>query len=372
MGRLTRKSFLKLSSGLVLAAGAFPRAGLAQMVTPEESQAIWDELAAAARTEGKVVIMTNTQGVREEMAPRFQERFGVEAEVLISRGSAAVARVMQEFSVGSVTADLLISGLTSTGTIMYPAGAIAPIKPMLVHPEVLDPAAWLYGAPLFMDPDGDKILRTTEAVSNLITINTDVVDPAELRVSDDLLNPKWKGMISTHTVLASGAGSTAWAFMMLLKGDDFVRQLWAQEPFQTDEDRPIEDNLIRGVNPIALTVNPDSVRLLLEQGFPLHVTYWEDLPYQKSSSGTHLTAIQGHPHPNATKLFANWFASWEGQQMFAKASATPSIRLDVDNSHAAPWVVLQPGMNTYDVNSWEFSVVNSDVYAEQLNQILSS
>ena len=40
--------------------------------------------------------------------------------------------------------------------------------------------------------------------------------------------------------------------------------------------------------------------------------------------------IKNQPHPNASKVFVNWFLSREGQETYQKALGEPTRRLDVE------------------------------------------
>src|SRR5437016_13212329 len=86
------------------------------------SDRIWEELASAARAEGKLVLGTNTAGVRENVVDAFKKRFGVDVEVITGRGSDTVARIMRERAAGIQTVDVLISGMGSVASELYPVG----------------------------------------------------------------------------------------------------------------------------------------------------------------------------------------------------------------------------------------------------------
>jgi len=43
-----------------------------------------------------------------------------------------------------------------------------------------------------------------------------------------------------------------------------------------------------------------------------------------------LAIIKDPPHPNATRVFINWFLSREGQATYQKALGEPTRRLDVE------------------------------------------
>ena len=55
-----------------------------------------------------------------------------------------------------------------------------------------------------------------------------------------------------------------------------------------------------------------------------------DMPDMDFVPATSLFLANKSPHPNAAKLFINWFLSKEGQTVFAKQLPTNSARADVE------------------------------------------
>ncbi len=172
--RVSRSAIVLLILALLSACGARTGspspAAPAQPPAADPSQRIWDELATAARAEGKLVLATNSVSVRESVAPAFKQRFGVDVEIITGRGSETVARIMRERAAGIATVDVLISGLGSVASELYPNKGIASIKSLLVVPEVSDPSKWRDGKIKFNDPDDEYVLRSMESVQNQIII----------------------------------------------------------------------------------------------------------------------------------------------------------------------------------------------------------
>ena len=54
-----------------------------------------------------------------------------------------------------------------------------------------------------------------------------------------------------------------------------------------------------------------------------------DEVYVSGGSGN-VTIIKSAPHPNATKVFVNWFLGQEGQETYSRAMGQGTRRLDVD------------------------------------------
>jgi ABC-type Fe3+ transport system substrate-binding protein len=57
------------------------------------------------------------------------------------------------------------------------------------------------------------------------------------------------------------------------------------------------------------------------------------------------SVMNGAPHPNALKVYLNWFLSQDGQTAWARAAGHASRRVDVPTDHLNPAVVPAPGGN---------------------------
>ena len=61
-----------------------------------------------------------------------------------------------------------------------------------------------------------------------------------------------------------------------------------------------------------------------------------------SSSNGNLAVFNRASHPNAAKVYANWYLSKRGRRL-SRALPAMSPRLDVPADHAEPWMVPIPG-----------------------------
>jgi len=339
----------------------------------DASEILWTQLTVAAKPEGKLVLATNNNAIREEMAEAFSKRFGIEVEVVTGRGTDTIARIMRERAAGIQTVDVLISGLGTVASELYPAKGLASIKQMMVIPDVADTAKWRDGKIRFADPDDEYVLRSLESIQNNIIINTDFVARDDLRRSDDLLNPKFQGKIATADPLAQGGGDVVAGYFLKFKGDDFVKRLYVdQKPIASRDDRQMSDWMARGVYPINLTMTEEDVLDLIKDGIKLEAFSFDDIPPQIGAGGSFLTAMSPAPHPNAARLWVNWFASKEGQELAAAALGQPSNRLDVQaNAKLPSFLIPQPGREYFDINDWNFSKEQADLRA-RMRSLLGS
>ena len=159
----------------------------------------WQEVVNAAKKEGKVVVAGSPDPVmRNEILPKFKERFGFAVEFLAGRSSEITARVKTERGAGIYGIDVFLSGPDTTATTLYGEKMIDPIRPLLVMPEVADNSKWKRGKVWFVDPEDKYVVRPFSSVATMLFINTDVVKPDEMRSAKDLLNSKWRGKISAE------------------------------------------------------------------------------------------------------------------------------------------------------------------------------
>src|SRR5262245_66081759 len=79
------------------------------------------------------------------------------------------------------------------------------------------------------------------------TSNTDYVKPGELAKAADLLQPKWRGKISTEDPTSAGSGSDTSARIYVQMGEDFIKGLYIPpKPVITRARRHLTDGAARG------------------------------------------------------------------------------------------------------------------------------
>ena len=105
----------------------------------------WDEIVAAARREGTVVIYGPRQlGFRPILDKAFNKTYPkIKLVGNYSMGRAKTHRILAERRANYFIPDILIGGPSSALTDLKLASALAPIHPNLLLPEVLDESAWL-------------------------------------------------------------------------------------------------------------------------------------------------------------------------------------------------------------------------------------
>jgi iron(III) transport system substrate-binding protein len=344
-------------------------------VSAQDRPAAWDELIAAARREGTVVVTGPAHPeVRQALPAAFKARFGVNLEYIGGPASAMVAKMKAERASGIHSFDVTLAGIQSMAQIFHREGLLEPIKPLLILPEVLDGSKWKRGSLWFMDPEQQYVLRLFSSEAEEFSINTRHVKPDEIRSAQDLLNPKWKGKIATHDPTVPGTGSNQAARFYVQFGEDFVRKLFVeQQPAISRDERQLTDWLLHGTYPIVFGANDARVEEMRKEGLPLvSVHGLPDLPGTVAVGNGLVGMFKNAPHPNASKLFINWLASKEGLELYARAVQWSPTRNDIDEKSFVPAdSIPDPGVKYFDLSDWEFTVTRKEQARQRIKELLS-
>jgi iron(III) transport system substrate-binding protein len=327
----------------------------------------WQALLAAARQEGTVAVLgPPTPELRLRLPEAFRQRFGIAMEYTGQASGDFAPRLLSERSAGIYSADVVISGSGSMYDVLAGRGQIengvmgvlAPLRPALILPEVLDTAKYRLGTLIFMDPAGQYIYRMNNTVNRTITLNTEFVRPSDIQSWYDLLKPEYHGRIVTYDPLGTGSAINQSSELYLNIGPEYVRRLYVdQQPFVTRDHRQTADLLARGTHPIALSLQQQEVGRLAREGFAVRaIRNPPEAPESLSAGFGHLGIVDRAPHPNAAKVFVNWLLTREGQQLWQDAQLQVSVRNDLDDAAVPHDWLPQPGVDYVDENSWEFTL----------------
>jgi iron(III) transport system substrate-binding protein len=316
-----------------------------------EWQAQWDEVVAAAKREGEVVVAAPPgNDARDALTEAFQQKYGITATVMGLLGRELAPRVANERTAGQYRWDVFINGTTTALKNMIPLGAFDPLEPALILPEVKDPKNWREGL-VFADVNR-SVLVMTPFQRGTIFVNTNMLKPEEITSYRDLLDPRWKGRIVIDDPRAAGPGQATFLFMYRHPdlGPDFLRAL-ARQDLVLLRDRSQEVDAVGvGRYPILLGGSDHTVEDRVARGAPIAV-----VEPPKLKEGSDVSPADGNvalfnraPHPNAARLYINWLLSQEGQAVFAGELSYLSGRVDVPSDLPA-WRHPQPGaVKSYD------------------------
>lgn len=318
-------------------------------------QTEWDNTVKAAEQEGQVVLYSLSEIGDAIANTGFQKKFSkIKISVVAARGGEHVSRLMAERRAGKFLADIGNLGNTSPYTL-YQSKALDPIGSAFILPEVKDESKWWQGKQQFIDPEGKFILVYVGAPLFLVGYNTKLVEPGGFKSYWDLLDPKWKGKIVMFDPKAGGFAATRDRFFYHNPelGPVFLRRLFSEmTPTLYARFPQGEDWLAAGKYSICLCRH-QSLSEAKTQGLPVDLvepsSFKEGVGVETRAKT--LVLMNQAPHPNAAKVFLNWFLSREGQSDFQKTSAKyidagaeGSLRMDISKDDIPSRNRLNPGV----------------------------
>ena len=338
----------------------------------------WKALIAAAQKEGKVVIAAVPgTGMRKRLPEIFEKKFGVKVEVMVTPSRQTAQRAIREASADTPSMDIFSTGQSTLVRVLYPKGMLAPIKPLLIHPDTKDPTVWQTGEPWFIDDKEAYMFRAVDLVIPMAFVNAKFVDPKSFKLTKDFLDPKWKGKIVVYDPTRPGPrvedyGSNAISYYMKVLGDQFVIDLIkGQQAKLTRNRRQLVDLLAQGRYPIAFAASINEISRLRKEGFDIAAVQPSDItPYDAPGSGV-LALFSRAPHPKASQLFLNWIMTKEGMQLYQDLEGMPVTRLDVDRSSLmVPETIPKPGVTYFDTAKYEYVTTESKRLFGRLKKLL--
>jgi len=296
-------------------------------INPSTAQdTAWAKIVAAARQEGKLTIYSfNFVGdIGLAISKAFKDEYNITVDIITGRGAEFAERLKTEKRLGRIVCDLTEGNATNL-TNMKIEGltvSVADDIPVLREKDV-----WIADI-LSMDPKDKHIIVWNFTVYSPY-INTNVVKPGdEPKVWRDLLDPKWKGkMVLTDYVTSAGPYQV---FVPLLRekviDEEFLKALYKQD-LRFSSALPDEAGLLaRGERSISIRGSSGTYGRFIAEGAPIRAIPLSD---GLVLSVITITAIKEAPHPNAAKVFINWFMSPQGQTVYGKIASAASARKDV-------------------------------------------
>ncbi|HEY1297465.1 MAG TPA: extracellular solute-binding protein [Chloroflexota bacterium] len=311
----------------------------------------WDQVLAAAKSEGKAVVSGPPDpGASTAIPDAFKKFSGIELEYLAGNSSQLASRIQSERAAGQYTIDVSLAGADTVYGTFLASGWLRPLKPNLMLPDVVDGKLYRTGEPWFRDPQKEMVMQIfNSATVSLLTLNTEMVSPDDFPDSKSLLDPRWQGKICTYDPGVNGAGIATASAVYVTKGKDYCTQLYKGQNVVLSRDyQQVADWVAHGNYPIGIGVTHQYLADYYKAGIPLKEMNLPDIPITVAGGFGLVNLWNNAPHPNAAVVFANWIASKAGISVYGPLDNGVPVRNDVDLSWVTPDQVPQPGGNYFD------------------------
>jgi iron(III) transport system substrate-binding protein len=269
-----------------------------------------EKLIAAARQEGSLTLYTS---IAEKDMPLLKADFEKKYGIRLSVWRAGSAQVMQR-------------SITETAAKRYSVDAIhigAPEMEALHREQLLQPVA----SPVFKSLISDAVARHRDYAATMLTVWVQTYNTAKIKKADlpktyqDLLDPKWKGMLGIEAEDSDWFAATTAALGGEAKGVKLFHDIVATNGISLRKGHTLLQNLVEaGEVPMALAMYNYISSASARKGAPVDWFVIEPAIARANAIG-----IARHaPHPAAALLFYEYLLSPDGQKILASLDYVPT------------------------------------------------
>jgi ABC-type Fe3+ transport system substrate-binding protein len=261
-----------------------------------------DELYEKAKLEKRVALIgAGPSEPYEHWIREFQERYpGVTIAFTGGLSNGLNRRIDQQIASGQMESDLAIFQTIQDFVRWKRAGALAMFRPLGF--DVIDPA--------FKDEDG---AFTTVSVNMVqYAYNTNLVQAADVPKSAlDFLKAQFQGRLITTDPTEDDAGLLTFRGLINKYGWDYMDKYMAQRPSFVTTGHAAVSNAIASGDKLATFDSTSTTPRLTREGKPIQavLSQSDDIPVFLVA----VAIFKDAPHPNAARLFVDWYLAKEQQ-----------------------------------------------------------
>jgi ABC-type Fe3+ transport system substrate-binding protein len=274
-----------------------------------------DQLYAMAKAEKTLVFYSGGPAEPyERMAKDFEQRYpGISVSVTGGFSNVLDRKIDDQLAAKKLEVDMAIFQTVQDFVAWKKAGVLLPFKPDGY--DKIDPR--------FRDPDG--AFTTTSVVLLTYAYNTKMVAPADVPKSAlDFLKPQFAGKLVT--AYPADDDATLYVFDTIVKkyGWSYMKKYMAQKPNFIQGHLAELRSVASGTNLITFDSTSSTTGALKKSGQSIDFAFPEHdaMPTFVVTAGIFKDA----PHPNAARLFLDWYMATEQQSRLG----TYSARSDID------------------------------------------
>ena len=298
-------------------------------------KAEWDKTVAAAKKEGRlVIVMSSSEGRRDFLLTRWKRDFPeIALSATVMRGASLLPGWVAERRAGRYLWDVFHSGAIS-GVATMRAGLLDPLLPELILPEVKDPEIWGGWDDAFYDNQRKYLLALVSDLQSPY-YNAGMLAPEKLKALGlkVLLEPSLKGKSTWFDPRIEGPGASFMVLLAHVLGEERLRRFMVdQDPVFVATLREAAEALVRGKAAVAFAGNlAHDLQPYIEAGIKIDARPFGNGPDTafRGTGGATLGVFNKRPHPNAARVFVNWIMTKRIAAAMAQATGFDSRRADV-------------------------------------------
>jgi len=254
----------------------------------------------------------------EPIVEAFKKKTGLTVEYWRASATKVMDRALAEQRAGKSVFDVMVNN----------SGAIQVMKKEGLFAKYISPAAKAFPKEV-IDPDLGPVYRNTPIG---IVYNKGSISSAETpRSLEDLPNPKYRGkFVMTDPDSAGNIGNWRFIYYSPDLGPKFITRLLTEtQVVFAGNEHQMMDWLGAGKYSMHVLAKFENTENARSQGLPVRQIFSEKEGDTISSGSGHIIAFKNAPHPNATKVYLNWFLSRDGQLAWQKLTGRNSFRTDI-------------------------------------------
>jgi iron(III) transport system substrate-binding protein len=323
-----------------------------------DGDAEWNKLVTAAKQEGDVVIIVPPSSThRDFLAREWPKAY---PDIKLSQTSVPpgqqFTRLSVERSAGKYLWDLVFTG-SDNAFQLRDAGMLDPIKPEFVLSDVKNPEIWGGWDDAFADTTAAYVF-TSRTFLKMPFYNAKLLSPDKVKAEGTkiFLDPILKKKVIWDDPAFGGSGRTFAPVMLRLLGEEGLRQFVSEQVVFVTQMSDLVDRMAR--SQYILSLGPVLTGLLdryREAGVPLDIRPLSNRPELGAYANTgasNIVVLKNRPHPNAARLFLNWYLSKPVEAALAKEMGEDTRRSDVPQQ-VEPAQQRLPGIKYYEAQNEE-------------------
>ncbi len=295
----------------------------------------WAKLVAAATAEGEIDILIPPSATHREFLTAEWPKAYPNIKLVQSAvpPGEQYERLTIERKAGKYLWDIIMTG-SDNAFMLRDAGVLDPMQPEFVLPDVKDPATWGGWAAAFADK-GEKYDFTSRSFLKMPFYNAKLLSPEKVAAEGTkiFLDPGLKKKVIWDDPLFGGSGRTFAPVLLRLLGEEGLTRFVKEQVVFTTQMMDLVDRMARGEFVMSLgPVLTDLLRRYQDAGVALDIRPLGNTPAlgaYENTGASNIVVVNKRPHPNATRLFLNWYLSKPVEAALAKKMGEDTRRVDV-------------------------------------------